>query len=198
MRKSICVMLSLILAFSLVACKEVQKTTTPTNASTVAPFSEYVGVWSEQELSYEMGGLILDVAMEADQMKVSCSLTQSAPACRVAEFSSLIPLSDIQNNTVKLNFDNDGWGNKGSLELTFANGYILADFTNIQADELANWGFYEQTYKLIPNANAHTILEQGSAQAYEEDAAEESTYDTSKASGILAKKGMKSQIELTS
>lgn len=202
MKTYICIILSIILVFSLSACggKETVSESKQNQGSssvlstTENSFENYEGMWSESDISFENGGLILEIATNKTKMTIDCSLTSSGPSSRIAEFEKTFKLSKIVNNTVKISYEEDGWGNSGVLELTFSKDYILAEFKEIVADEMANWGFNENTYKLIKNEKAQETLSEGSNEYYEEqsDIIESSTpsYDLSKASGILAQKGM--------
>ncbi len=200
MKPFISIILSIVLILTLSACANQTDAFSESNEDKsieTSAFSEYVGLWCESNLSWEMGGLILDVSVEGQEMKIYCSLTQSAPSSRVAEFTENIELSHIQNGTTHLSFTDDGWGNAGAVELTFNKEYILADFKDIIADDLAQWGFYENTYKLVRNDNAYTLLEytEEDYEAKYPDTTESiistaPTYDLSKASGILASLGM--------
>ena len=157
-------------------------------------FSSYIGTWAENGLCWDGGGLTLDVTVENDKMILACALTQAAPASRVAEIQKEINLADIVDSSVEIPYDNDSWGNSGKLKITFAENAITCEFSDIVTDDLAQWGFYEAMYSLIKNDNAHELLtytqEEYDAKYGEPEEPQQPTYDTSKASGILAQLGM--------
>ena len=204
MKRILSLVLTLTILFTLSACgKEDTASTVDKNTNSkkstaadndTSSFSDYVGMWSESDISFEKGGLILKISIEDKEVKFDCSSTSSGPDSQVAEFSKSVELSKIKNNSVEISYDEDGWGNSGVLELTFNDEYILADFKNVVMDEMANWGFYERTYKLVKNDKAQEIITQGSNDYYENNPIEITpTYDTSKASGILAQMGVTEQ-----
>lgn len=156
-------------------------------------YSSYMGTWAENGLCWDGGGLTLDVTVENDKMTLACALTQAAPASRVAEIQKEINITDIVDSSVEIPYDDDSWGNSGKLKITFAENAITCEFSDIVTDNLAQWGFYESMYSLIKNDNAHELLiytpEEYDAK-YGEPEPQQPTYDTSKASGILASLGM--------
>jgi len=182
--------------FSFSACKskgsssEIAQTQS-IESKTEDSFSTYVGMWSEGDVSFDKGGLILEISIENEEMKLACSLTSAGENSRIAEFEKTIKVSSIVKNFVKVPYEEDGWGNSGVLELTFNKDYILADFKDVVMDEMADWGFYENTYKLVKNDKAQQSITDGSNEYYKNQPdTMEPTYDTSKASGILAQAGL--------
>ena len=121
-------------------------------------YDDYTGIWATEDISYDNGGLILDISIKNSEMIFSCSLTSSAPSLRVAEFENKISISQIKNNMVTIDFKDDGWDSYGTFELTFNNDYLLADFKNVVNDPASYWGFNNRTYKLIKNEQAHTTF----------------------------------------
>ncbi|MBQ6885545.1 MAG: hypothetical protein IJN56_07435 [Clostridia bacterium] len=161
------------------------------STSSKQDFTNYIGTWSDRGISFEKGGFILDVSIDGKEMTLDFSLVSSGHDSYTAELSENISLSDITDNVATIDYEDDGWGNSGTVEITFSSSYILIDFKNVILDSMANWGFYENTYKLEKNEQAHSIITQGSNDYYEDNPVEITpVYDTSKASGILASLGM--------
>ncbi len=156
-----------ILIFSLAGCgntnnptstssNETLITTTPSPSS---DFSGYVGIWSESDLSWDLGGLTLQLSSKNDNLLLDCRLTQGAPQSRVAKFTQSVKVAEIENNSIIVNYQDDGFGNSGTAEITFTRDYILVDFTKVGTENsMAQWGFYESTYKLQKNDNAYKLL----------------------------------------
>ena len=107
----------------------------------------------------------------------------------MAEIKETIKLSDIKDNVVQIDYKDDGWGNSGNFLITFDNDTIVCKFDDIVEDKLANWGFFEDTITMIKDDEAHKKMEY-TPEEYEELYPSQPTYDMSKASGILASKGM--------
>lgn len=229
-RSLVALFLVFVLIFSLTACGDTNGTVPATesdeNNTTIGDekgYSEFVGVWSEPDISWDFGGVIIEVVMKGDKMEFSCSNTDAAPISRVAKFTKAVALSDLDDRAVTLNFEDDGWGGSGTVDITFAGEYLCADFKNIASDEtVVVCGFYESFYQLERNENAYKAMEY-TMEEYEEKYPEEDTdfyepsqqqtttqqttlqpmytfpqqttpeYDTSKASGILASMGMTEQ-----
>ena len=152
-------------------------------------YDAFIGTWAEEEIGWEFGGLIIDIFVTDENMEITCSLTQSAPASRVAEFTQSFKLADIKNSVVEIPYDNDGWGNSGTLEITFNENVLFCDFKNIANDGYAAmWGFYEKTYKLVKNEKAHELLvytqEEYDAKYGEPEVGEQPEYNESDVSAL--------------
>lgn len=208
MKQVTALLLTVVLAFCLTACRSADNNdsfnseTTSTQVVSQEPeaeeqlgFEEYVGTWSESNISFENGGVILDVSIDDKVMILDFSCISPGPDSYTAEMTKNIVISDIKDNVATINYKDDGWGNSGTVEVVFSENYILLDFKNIIYDDMANWGFDENTYKLEKNEQAHSIITQGSNDYYENNTSVETTptYDMSKASGILASLGMTEQ-----
>ena len=164
------------------------------NTSLNQSLTDYVGTWSNNGISFEKGGFILDISIEGKEMSFNFSCISSGPDSYTANLSENINLSNINNDIVTIAYEDDGWGNSGTVEITFSGNYILVDFKKVVWDSMANWGFNETTYKLEKNDQAHALITQGSNDYYKDSPITVTpTYDTSKASGILASLGMTEQ-----
>ncbi len=202
MKRIIALLLTVVLAFGLTACKSADdknpsasQITSTQGVSQEQGFEKYIGTWSESDISFEKGGFILDINVENNSMKLDFQYSSWVPNSYVAELNENINLSNIEDNVLIIAYDEDGWGNSGAVEVVFGDSYIMLDFKNIVYNDMANWGFNEGTYKLIKNDQAHAIIAQGEKEYYENSTPVETppTYDMTKASGILASLGMTEQ-----
>lgn len=140
---------------------------------------------------------------QANYALIDCTLTQAAPQSRMAEIYDAVNLTDTQENPVTLSFEDDGWGNAGTLILDFNKNEITCKIQDLHytgTDGGADWGFANGSYTLQKNNDAFNLLAYTMDDYYEvfpeEKSADEDPgqpYDTSKASGILASLGMSEQ-----
>ncbi len=177
-------------------------TLTLTNESSSAEtteFSEYTGTWAQDEIGWQYGGLILDIAVTVDSLSIEVTYTQSAPSSRVANFIFEVPISSIQENTLEHTFENDGWDNAGTIILTFSSDKIVCEVKDthyVGSNGFPIWGISEGTMSVVPNETAHDALVYEMEDYYnlnpEADPNYEATpvYDMTKASGILAAAGL--------
>lgn len=142
---------------------------------------KYIGIWAEDEIGWEYGGLILDINDVIDgSVDLTLSFTQAAPESRVAEFDLSIPLEELNDNVLSASFENDGWDNKGDFTLEFNDEEITCLISNVEytGDDLPTWGFFDESYSLIKNENAHELMEYTEDEYYElypEEQADESS-----------------------
>lgn len=217
-------LLVVALLFSLTACGNTEDSTSSlaetddtTGQNVNKSFADYAGLWSESDLSWEYGGMTLEISVEEEKMIVDFRCTQGAPDSTVAKLVKTVELSEFKDKAITIDYEDDGWGNSGTIEITFMQESILADFKNVVWG-YGSWGFSEATYKLERNDNAYKLLEYDMEDYYEkypefdpsyEDVPSNgdvytdvpmytfppqnttnSAYDLSKASGILASMGM--------
>lgn len=139
-------------------------------------------------------------------MNVAYLEVMAAPISGEAEIDISVPLADIQDNRIEADFDNDGWGNAGTLRITFDDDQIICKISDVHyigEDGAPIGGATETTSVLVRMDSAHELLEYSLDNYYEmfpdenpdnwgEDGSEtmEPGYDTSRASGVLAGIGM--------
>ena len=171
---------------------------TPSQSNT--EYDVYVGLWADEAISWLYGGFIMDISISNETMHFMCAYTQSAPGFRVANINTSIALSKIENNIAAVDFEDDGWGNAGTLILEFMDGMIDCRIQNVHyvgSDAFAIWGVPDDSWLcLFKNDNAFDRLNEYTMEEYylvypEEDPNQQ--YDTSKASGILAAAGLTEQ-----
>ena len=158
--------------------------------------SVYDGVWAEEDLSYENGGFIMTVTTDDDVTTLFCEYADEGSGTTSGGVSKEITSKDIRKNVVTIEGVEDDWGNVVDMKITFNEDAVVCEVTEIEEGD-AIPVFYKGTYTLVRNEEALQIL---SETPWEEtmgvkadDYAEEPvqpTYDTSKASGILASLGM--------
>ncbi len=113
----------------------------------VIDYAEYDGVWSTEGFSWESGGVTMDIIIDGQEMFVTCSCVQSAPANRVADFNESIPFSSIIDSSFTTNYK-DGWGNSGTVTFEFKDDAIICSFKDITSSDWTQWGFGENSYVL--------------------------------------------------
>lgn len=197
-KRWICLLLALalLMSSSLSGCGKEGLETTETKTA------GYAGTWAEGEIYWLYGGLILDITEKGRNMTIDATYTQAAPDSRVASFSVSVALTEIKDNSLTVEFEDDGWGNAGTLVLEFGESEINCEIkdTHYVGDEaFAIWGVTPGQYYLYRNDDAYEMLEYEIEEYYEwleecEQYLEETTtYDTSIASGILAEAGLTEQ-----
>ena len=176
----------------------IEQTTLSEALPSATDVAAYAGTWAESEISWVYGGVILDLAVEGDMLNLTISLTQSAPASRIAEFNQSVPVNNIKDNKLDVSFDNDGWGVSGKLSLVFAEDRIDCRFYETKENDIAPmWGFHDEDYILVRNSMAHDAMSYTmedynalNATDTDEPLVTQPVYDLSKASGILAQAGL--------
>lgn len=142
---------------------------------------DYVGTWSEGEIYWYYGGYILDISLIEDGVKFEVTYQQAAPDSRVAYFEKNVKFSEITSNVIRLDFENDGWDNAGTMYLNFTEymeGYQGIYFkivnTKYVGDSLPVWGIsdtleteYEDDYLFYRNEDAHEMMEYTMEEYYE-------------------------------
>lgn len=174
------------------------ESTSTTEATTTTNFDSYAGTWAEENIGWQNGGMIADIQLSENTFTIKLSYTQSAPSSRIAEIEFKTALSEIKNNVLVYAFEDDGWGNKGTVEFSFSQAdAIQCKLSGIIPNTSAMWGFYEDNFTLYRNSNAHSSMSYTMEDYYaihpEEQPSTTPTYDTSKASGILAQAGLTEQ-----
>lgn len=199
MKSFISLLMAVVLAFTLTACGGSAGTESGGTQASNNAFADYAGVWGEADASKDSGGLVFNISVGKTEMDFTATLV--SPDGAVAEFAKKLVLSEISNNTATAKFEDEKWGSSGDMEITFNGSFILVDFKNVTVNEMASWGFRENTYKLIKNDAVLDIIPQESPQkptqgpsgTGNQQVPNTPTYDPSKASGILAKAGLTEQ-----
>lgn len=139
--------------------KESQTSTEqPNKASEALDFSKYHGTWAEEGIDWSTGGLIIDIYYLEQELLITCTNTQAAPLSRIAQVEGDVLLSNIEGNVVTFDYDDDGWGNKGTVVLTLDDNKIWCEIKNVEYDEMAFWALYDGTYSVIRNDSAHDSM----------------------------------------
>lgn len=136
--------------------------TVPTTESQNDPLVPFVGTWANEDISWEYGGLILDIEAADSDLTVKTLYLQSE-AFRIATFDVIVSEENLQGDTLEFNFENDGWDNAGTITLQLSDGTILCtikDVTYIGNDGFALWGIYDGEYVLTMQEDAHEKVSQ--------------------------------------
>lgn len=175
------------------------ESTSTTEATTAikdtSVFKSYAGIWAEENIGWQNGGMIMDVECTSESITIILSYTQGAPTSRIAEITIEEKLSAIKDRVLVAELVEDGWGNKNTVQINFSKSDIIqCRIVKVVADESAMWGFYEDEFTLYRNSNAHSSMSYTMEDYYaihpEEQPSTAPTYDTSKASGILKDLGL--------
>lgn len=121
-------------------------------------YSQYVGSWSNGDIDWAYGGEVLTIEINDDIMWVSYKNQQGAGQDRLAWINQEVSIYDIKDNQLSLSFDNDGWGNAGTISLDFSKDKINVDVGISQYATLPVWGVVEGTTALTRNDNANEQL----------------------------------------
>lgn len=180
----------------------------PTNEHLDTTYKQYSGTWAQEEIGWLNGGVILDLSVEEDTLRVGYMEITAAPISDVAEIDISISISEIQDGRMEATFENDGWGNAGTMRITFDDDQILCKISDVHyvgEDWAALWGVTETTVVLVKMNHAHSLIEYDLEDYYEifpdenpdnwdnndsEPTKPAPAGNTSKASGILANLGM--------
>ena len=195
MKRLLALILSLAMVFSLTACggsndnndaeentKAPSKTTNDSQNkndsqdNTQPPsddsnnLEDYMGTWSEANLSWQDGGFLLDLSCENGIATAYLLLTGSAPYSKLAEIKEVFALSAVKNAKLSADFENDNWGNAGKMTLEFKDEKIICSLSDVAyagEGSHAMWGMYDCTIELIRNENAHKDLSYTMEDYYE-------------------------------
>lgn len=160
------------------------------NTAAAISLTDYEGIWANESICWEEGGIYVDIySLEGEMVSglwyyIEVTSVQAAPGCRIASISTEYDTDEIQGDTLSIEFEDD-WGNCGTVILQFIeDDSIVCKVTDFDGDSYASWGLYEGEWVLFRNDDVYDLLQ--------EDVTEP-TYDTSKASGILAQAGLTEQ-----
>jgi hypothetical protein len=161
-------------------------------------YEKYAGTWAQEGSNWLAGGITLDVSVDADTISVAYTEITAAPISMEAEVDVSFPIADIKDNAISVDFENDGWGNGGTLGITFLDGEILCDVSNVyyvDDDGYSVWEITTQSTALTEMENAHELMYYTMDDYYEmfpEENPEnqQDAPNTSTASGILAVLGV--------
>jgi hypothetical protein len=171
---------------------------TETQVSESSDYEKYAGTWAQEGSNWLAGGITLDVSVDADTISVAYIEITAAPISMEAEVDISFPIADIKDNAISVDFENDGWGNGGTLGITFLDGEILCDVSNVYFagdDGYSVWEITTQSTTLTEMENAHELMYYTMDDYYEMFPEEnpdnqQDEPNTSTASGILAALGM--------
>lgn len=155
------------------------------NLSSSFDLTPYYGTWAEQDIGWTFGGMILELKKDGKDLQIDLSYTQSAPASRVAEVCTSIPLADIQGNTIIVQAENDGWGHTADIKLTLDGDNISCTVSNVVLacpDGVEAWGLLDGDFLLVRNDAAHEAM-QYTQEMYEEAFSDDAGIETQLADG---------------
>lgn len=119
----------------------------------VPDFAAYAGYWTSKDFQWKMGDLILEITLkEDDQVLIRCIQQDQNEdgAEKAAIISQLYTISELHGSVYHVDFNNDGFGNSGTMEVCLKNGMISCSFQNMTIAD-AEHGFSEKEYSLQKN-----------------------------------------------
>lgn len=128
--------------------------TTQTTNSTGNDYRQFVGEWAESSL-YETGGITLEVFTLEGEYGTSLlldvySFSSADDSTKVAYISEEFTPEDIRENTLTIEYEDDCWGNSGTLVIIREEDHLICQVIDVSYDSTANWAVYEGSYTLIP------------------------------------------------
>lgn len=113
-------------------------------AGSTVDLSSFRGIWIsskkciEKDLVMEYGGIIIEILkIDGKKVKGTYTAVQEPPANRVASVDFEGTVSD---NVLDYVFDDDGFGNKGTLRIVFGNDDIRATVkTEVSDENTSGW-----------------------------------------------------------
>jgi len=154
--------------------------------------ANYLDTWAQADIGWQNGGLSMKIMQEGEWVTFHGIYTSAAPESRIAEIYVDINASEIHNNTATVQYEDDNWGNSGTLVVHFMEDAVTCTIRDVSFSPDSMFGIREGEYELIRHPNASEAMTYTMEEYYaihpEERPAP--THDTSKASGILASLGM--------
>lgn len=120
------------------------------STSTQANIPEaFIGTWREPGKDY---GLSLTITQnDSSSLLIQVSHVNNPSATRLVNFDCIVPYDAFFDGLVKFTYDNDGWGNTGTIYLERNDNSVtctVQGVTYIGTAGFAMWGLYEGEYLL--------------------------------------------------
>lgn len=106
-------------------------------------YSDYIGTWYSKEIAepddiYKDGGSAVQIFSIDDRIaEISLSTIQSSPANRVATTDKIY--GEVNGNTIKFHFQNDGWMSSGDGTITLLDDTIYTEVIYTYKESSALW-----------------------------------------------------------
>lgn len=119
-------------------------------------YQSYNGTWSENGLSHEEvlenGGTELQIKISADNEIQGVLFSQQGMSKRIAQIDHITGI--IENGECRYDYEDDGWGNRGTLLIRFQEKQIRIEVLDFVLDEqnASEYGI-NGTYELIREKN---------------------------------------------
>lgn len=149
----------------------IESSTTTAQIAVENNFRKYVGKWHCPDLSQGNSGwiiqLLMDIAIKDDKLailvKYSCDVPEYPEYYEIAEIKKVVSVSEIKDNMLSIQYDDDGYGNSGTLEFTFLNDQIFCvsnvnEHTDIYGEYYNGWSFNFGTCKLVKEESAEDLF----------------------------------------
>lgn len=124
-------------------------------------YAKYIGNWVVKDSDmYFHTALTLKIEMEDTKMKLTLryeylpsNYDYANLSKTVAEISKTVDVSEITDDVLVLNYNEDGCGNSGKIKLSFATDFILAESDYFVQDHYF-WGFLFNMSKFERDINS--------------------------------------------
>ena len=155
-----------VMMAELTVDEETVASTVPEESGSVTavenPLEAYRGIWAEDGICAEYGGMIMAVyPIEDSECRLELQLTQGIPMSRIANVVLEFETKDLKENSIEIWFEDDGWGSEGIAFVTFDNGFIDCEIYDTKYNgvgDFADWGLAEGLYELYRNEDAFEQL----------------------------------------
>lgn len=143
------------------AQKPSNNTTNPQlNTSSSNDYSIYTGTWMPKSnvIKDSPFGIGIDIQINKDGSVQGCIFESSTNFGHLAQAKLK---GDIENNKLSCNFDGDGWGHNGTVELEFQGDTIILSVKDVHSDSNVNndWGISKGTFTLLNmNSQIHRTI----------------------------------------
>jgi hypothetical protein len=132
-----------------------------TQETSLKSLSNYNGVWYEEAYKKQAnqygnlvpGGTEMKITfLNSESGLIEFTRTQSPPASRIANFSTIFAMVDSKNGT--FSFDDDGWGNKGKGTIGFEQDTVTIIIKMELSNPHAMWGIFsgQRVFVRIPKS----------------------------------------------
>lgn len=157
-------------------------------------YSDYVDTWATEGVSWKNGGIILSLWMEYSSVVIDVTIQGPECSTDLNRVFHEITAKELTGRTVFSEFDDPVAAVKGKIKLVFEKEAVHVTFSEVSCsfDNDPLLQYCDQDILLVRNENAFDDLLKDEPVP-DKPSVTPPTYDTSKASGILAQAGLTEQ-----
>ena len=87
---------------------------------------DYTGIWAQEDISRENGGMALDVSKMKDKLVIKCTQYKPAPYVSIQSFAAKFLEADMEDGFISVEFEGEDYGGySGTLSFSL----IMTVFT---------------------------------------------------------------------